>query len=89
MWAFPPLALYNVRAISGAPRDILVATSSNVEAEAEAGSGKREMNGSGSGSGKHEMNRSRSGSWSSKEILKAEAEAIKIYRFHRFHYSGF
>jgi len=23
-----------------------------------------------------------------KKILEAEAEAIKIYRFHRFHYSG-
>ena len=41
----------------------------------------------GSGSGKHEMNGSGSGSGSCKKIL--EAEAIKIYRFHRFHYSGF
>ena len=45
--------------------------------------------GSGSGSGKCEMNGSRSGSGSCKKILEAEAEAIKIYRFHRFHYSGF
>ena len=45
--------------------------------------------GSGSGSGKCEMNGSGSGSGSCKKILEAEAEAIKIYRFHRFHYSGF
>ena len=35
------------------------------------------------------MNGSGSGSGSCKKILEAEAEAIKIYRFHRFHYSGF
>ena len=42
--------------------------------------------GSVSGSGKREMNGSGSGSGSSKKILEAEAEAIKINRFHLFHY---